>query len=95
MPDEGGPHYKDLIDNMQKGLQFIQETFGRDARPRVAWSIDPFGHFLWLLRRAERLVWIRLFCGWAHRLSGEGGDENDGNHLAAWQRKQRDHDSRA
>ena len=26
------------------GLQFIEETFGADARPRVAWHIDPFGH---------------------------------------------------
>ena len=26
------------------GLQFVEETFGADARPRVAWHIDPFGH---------------------------------------------------
>ena len=44
MPDEGGPTYQDLLANMQKGLRFIEREFGRDARPRVAWSIDPFGH---------------------------------------------------
>ena len=22
----------------------MEETFGADARPRVAWHIDPFGH---------------------------------------------------
>ena len=26
------------------GLQFVEENFGADARPRVAWHIDPFGH---------------------------------------------------
>lgn len=29
---------------MTLGLRFIQETFGDDARPTVAWQIDPFGH---------------------------------------------------
>ena len=44
MPDEGAPSYQDMIANMQKGLRYIQQEFGKDARPRVAWSIDPFGH---------------------------------------------------
>ena len=26
------------------GLKFVEDTFGADARPRVAWQIDPFGH---------------------------------------------------
>lgn len=26
------------------GLKFVKDTFGEDARPRVAWQIDPFGH---------------------------------------------------
>ena len=26
------------------GLRFIVDNFGIDARPRVAWHIDPFGH---------------------------------------------------
>ena len=25
-------------------LQFVEETFGADARPRVAWHIDLFEH---------------------------------------------------
>ncbi len=30
--------------NMCTGLQFVEKTFGKEARPRVAWHIDPFGH---------------------------------------------------
>ena len=26
------------------GLKFVEDTFGEDARPRVAWQIDTFGH---------------------------------------------------
>ena len=26
------------------GLRFIEDNFGADARPRIAWQIDPFGH---------------------------------------------------
>lgn len=44
MPDEGSPSYQDMLYNMQKGLRYIEREFGKDARPRVAWSIDPFGH---------------------------------------------------
>jgi len=29
---------------MSSGLQFIEENFGADARPTIAWQIDPFGH---------------------------------------------------
>jgi len=29
---------------MTLGLRFIDENFGADARPTVAWHIDPFGH---------------------------------------------------
>lgn len=29
---------------MTLGLRFIEDTFGADARPTVAWHIDPFGH---------------------------------------------------
>jgi hypothetical protein len=44
MPDEGAPTYQDMLANMQKGLLFIEQEFGSSARPKVAWSIDPFGH---------------------------------------------------
>ena len=33
-----------LCDCFVAGLRFILENFGEDARPRVAWQIDPFGH---------------------------------------------------
>ena len=29
---------------MHAGLKFVEDTFGEDARPRVAWQIDTFGH---------------------------------------------------
>jgi len=29
---------------MTLGLRFIDENFGANARPTVAWHIDPFGH---------------------------------------------------
>ena len=29
---------------MTEGLRFVKENFGPEARPRVAWHIDPFGH---------------------------------------------------
>lgn len=37
-------HYNAIIDQMTYGLRFIDDTFGPDARPVVAWQIDPFGH---------------------------------------------------
>ncbi|EDO37584.1 predicted protein [Nematostella vectensis] len=44
MNDEAATHYNAIIDQMTVGLKFIEETFGSDARPRIAWHIDPFGH---------------------------------------------------
>ena len=35
-------HVHDFI--MHAGLRFVLENFGEEARPRVAWQIDPFGH---------------------------------------------------
>ena len=29
---------------VRAGLKFVEDTFGEDARPRVAWQIDTFGH---------------------------------------------------
>ena len=29
---------------MSEGLKFVEENFGKEARPRTAWHIDPFGH---------------------------------------------------
>ena len=44
MNDEATTHYNGIIDQMTYGLNFIQETFGSNARPRIAWHIDTFGH---------------------------------------------------
>ncbi len=44
MNDEASTHYNAIIDQMALGLQFVEENFGPDARPRIAWHIDPFGH---------------------------------------------------
>jgi hypothetical protein len=44
MNDEGATHYGATVDQMTLGLRFLEDTFGNDGRPRVAWHIDPFGH---------------------------------------------------
>ena len=44
MNDEAATHYNAIIDQMTYGLNFVEQTFGADARPRIAWHIDPFGH---------------------------------------------------
>lgn len=44
MNDEAATHYNAIIDQMTLGLRFIDENFGSEARPTVAWHIDPFGH---------------------------------------------------
>ena len=43
MNDEASTHYNAIIDQMTYGLKFIEDNFGADARPRIAWHIDPFG----------------------------------------------------
>lgn len=44
MNDEASPHYESEIAQMTEGMQFILREFGPNARPRVGWHIDPFGH---------------------------------------------------
>ncbi|XP_004635625.1 lysosomal alpha-mannosidase isoform X2 [Octodon degus] len=44
MNDEAATHYGAIVDQMTLGLRFLENTFGNDGRPRVAWHIDPFGH---------------------------------------------------
>lgn len=42
MQDEACAHADDIINNMQYGNEWLYDTLG--VRPRVGWSIDPFGH---------------------------------------------------
>ena len=44
MNDEAATHYNAIIDQMTVGLTFIEKTFGKEARPTIAWHVDPFGH---------------------------------------------------
>lgn len=44
MDDEATTYYNDMIDQQELGLRFILKEFGKCARPRSAWQIDPFGH---------------------------------------------------
>ncbi|KAK3768503.1 hypothetical protein RRG08_060865 [Elysia crispata] len=44
MNDEAATHYSAIIDNHKIGFEFLRQTFGECARPRIGWQIDPFGH---------------------------------------------------
>ena len=44
MNDEASTHYNAIIDQMSIGLRFVEQNFGPEARPRIGWHIDPFGH---------------------------------------------------
>jgi hypothetical protein len=40
--DEANPSYDSIIAQLTEGHEYILSLFG--VRPRIAWSIDPFGH---------------------------------------------------
>ena len=42
MHDEACTHFDDMINNMMKGQEFLEKTFGYS--PTIGWHIDPFGH---------------------------------------------------
>lgn len=58
MNDEAAAHYGAIVDQMTLGLRFLQDTFGDDGRPRVAWHIDPFGH-----SREQASLFAQVPCG--------------------------------
>jgi lysosomal alpha-mannosidase len=44
MNDEAATHYNSIIDQHSLGAEFLRDTFGECARPKIGWQIDPFGH---------------------------------------------------
>ncbi len=44
MNDEAATHYNSIIDQHSLGAEFLHDTFGECARPKIGWQIDPFGH---------------------------------------------------
>ncbi|CAF1141929.1 unnamed protein product [Rotaria sordida] len=44
MIDEAATHYNSIIDQHSLGAEFLHDTFGECARPKIGWQIDPFGH---------------------------------------------------
>lgn len=41
--DEASTHYNQIVDQMTLGIQFLRDTFGECAEPKLSWQIDPFG----------------------------------------------------
>lgn len=44
MNDEATTHYNSIIDQHSLGAEFLRDTFGECARPKIGWQIDPFRH---------------------------------------------------
>ena len=71
MNDEASTHYNAIVDQMSLGLRFVLENFGDEARPRVVWHIDPFGH------SAEQAALFAKVGGCVCVCGGEGEMERE------------------
>ena len=64
MNDEATTHYNSIIDQHSFGAEFLRDTFGECARPKIGWQIDPFGHsreFASILAQVFFVILIHLF----------------------------------
>ena len=63
MNDEATTHYNSIIDQHSLGAEFLYETFGDCARPKIAWQIDPFGHSREVASLFAQMGFDGLFLG--------------------------------
>ncbi|KAL3171334.1 hypothetical protein MRX96_013552 [Rhipicephalus microplus] len=66
MNDEATTHYTATVDEMSLGLRWLNATFGRCGRSRVAWQIDPFGHARQEAALFAQMGFDGLFLGRIH-----------------------------
>jgi lysosomal alpha-mannosidase len=73
MNDEATTHYNSIIDQHSLGAEFLRDTFGECARPKVAWQIDPFGHSREVASLFAQVVSIlRSFVRYKYHFSVDG-----------------------
>lgn len=60
MNDEATTHYNSIIDQHSFGAEFLRDTFGECARPKIGWQIDPFGHSREVASIFAQVLWIEI-----------------------------------
>ncbi|CAF1424428.1 unnamed protein product [Rotaria magnacalcarata] len=63
MNDEAATHYNSIIDQHALGAEFLHDTFGDCARPKIGWQIDPFGHSREMASLMAQMGFDGLFFG--------------------------------